>query len=117
VFLSVRNEDVPYVNEDERITVEDLGHDFYRVIARYGFMENADVPEIMGRVVEQGLKVDLGMPTYVLSRNVVLPAKHPPLARWREWLFIVLMRNALRPTQFFKIPPNQVVEIGRQISL
>jgi KUP system potassium uptake protein len=57
------------------------------------------------------------MPTYVLSRNAVLPSREPVMARWRERLFILLMRNAVRPTQFFRIPPNQVVEIGRQVSL
>ncbi len=117
VFLCVRNEDVPFIAEEDRLSVEDLGHEFYRVIARNGFMENPDVPEIMERVAAETPALDFGMPTYVLSRNVVLPSRKPPLARWREWLFIVLMRNALRPTQFFKIPPNQVGEIGRQISL
>jgi KUP system potassium uptake protein len=53
----------------------------------------------------------------MLSRNTVIPSREPAMARWRERLFIFLNGNALRPTQFFRIPPNQVVEIGRQVSL
>ncbi|HKY46566.1 MAG TPA: potassium transporter Kup [Acidimicrobiia bacterium] len=117
VFLTVRNEEIPYVSTRDRVSVEDLGSGFFRVIGRYGFMEDPNVPAILEETRKAGLEADLRRPTYVLSRNAVLPAAHPPLARWRESLFIFLMRNSLRPTQFFRIPHNQVVEIGRQISL
>jgi len=116
IFLTVHNEDIPYVSEEERVSVEDLGQRFYRVIGRYGFMEDPDVPDVLSRAGE-AMKLEIRMPTFVISRNAVLPSKKPPMARWRESLFILLMRNALRPTQFFRIPPNQVVEIGRQVSL
>ncbi len=117
VFVTVENEEFPFVSERERVTVEKLGKSFHRMVAHYGFMEDPDVPEAMKLAKDQGLEIDLRSPTYVLSRNVILRSEDPPLARWREWLFITLMRNALRPTQFFHIPPNQVVEIGRQVSL
>jgi KUP system potassium uptake protein len=117
VFLTIQNEEIPYVPEEERVTHQDLGGSFHRVLARYGFMEDPDVPWVLDEARRQGLAIDRGMPTYVLSRNAVLPSPEPAMARWRERLFIVLMRNAVRPTQFFRIPPNQVVEIGRQVSL
>jgi KUP system potassium uptake protein len=117
VFLTIQNEEIPYVPEGERVTLQDLGESFHRILARYGFMEDPDVPWVLEEARRQGLAIDPGMPTYVLSRNAVLPSREPAMARWRERLFILLMRNAVRPTQFFRIPPNQVVEIGRQVSL
>jgi KUP system potassium uptake protein len=80
-------------------------------------MEDADVPRILEEAKKRGLEIAHGMPTYMLSRNTVIPSREPAMARWRERLFIFLNGNALRPTQFFRIPPNQVVEIGRQVSL
>ncbi len=117
VFLTVANEEIPYVPDEERVTVDDLGVDFYRIVARYGFMEDPDVPRILDAAKKQGLELAQGMPTYMLSRNTVIPSREPAMARWRERLFIFLNGNSLRPTQFFRIPPNQVVEIGRQVSL
>ncbi|HET7693116.1 MAG TPA: potassium transporter Kup [Gemmatimonadota bacterium] len=117
VFLTVANEEIPSVPDEERVTVEDLGGDFHRIVARYGFMEDADVPRILEEAKKRGLELAHGMPTYMLSRNTVIPSRDPAMARWRERLFIFLNGNALRPTQFFRIPPNQVVEIGRQVSL
>jgi KUP system potassium uptake protein len=117
LFLTVQNEEIPYVPDEERVRVEDLGASFHRIVARYGFMEDPDIPEILKEARARGVELDRGMPTYVISRSAVLPAKKPAMARWRERLFILLMRNSMRPTQFFRIPPNQVVELGRQVSL
>ncbi|HEY7470900.1 MAG TPA: potassium transporter Kup [Gemmatimonadota bacterium] len=117
VFLTVQNEEVPYVPEDERVRVEELGPSFHRIVARYGFMEDPDIPKVLKDARGRGLEIDRGIPTYVLSRNVVLPAREPSIARWRERLYILLLRNSVRPTQFFRIPPNQVVELGRQVSM
>jgi KUP system potassium uptake protein len=117
LFLTVQNEEIPYVPDEERVRVEDLGASFHRIVARYGFMEDPDIPEILKEARARGVELDRGMPTYVISRSAVLPAKKPAMARWRERLFILLMRNSVRPTQFFRIPPNQVVELGRQVSL
>ncbi len=117
VFLTVENEEIPNVPDEERVEVQDLGGNFQRVIAHYGFMEDPDVPWILENAKKRGLELAPGMPTYMLSRNAVIPSREPSMARWREHLFMFLNSNALRPTQFFRIPPNQVVEIGRQVSL
>ena len=117
LFLTVQNEEIPYVPDEERVRVEDLGASFHRIVARYGFMEDPDIPEILKEARARGVELDRGMATYVISRSAVLPSREPAMARWRERLFILLMRNSMRPTQFFRIPPNQVVELGRQVSL
>jgi KUP system potassium uptake protein len=117
IFLTVVNEEVPHVPAAERLRVEPLGAGFYRVVARYGFMQDAHVPRVLGRAGEHGLSLDPRLATYFLSRNTLLPARRPAMPRWRELLFIVMARNAARPTQFFRIPPNRVVELGMQVEL
>ncbi|MEA2698403.1 MAG: system potassium uptake protein [Myxococcales bacterium] len=39
------------------------------------------------------------------------------MSEWRKHLFAYLSRNARPATDFFAIPPNQVIEIGSQIEL
>jgi KUP system potassium uptake protein len=88
---------------------------FYRITARFGFMEYPDIPAVLNRAKKEGLQLDLGAATYILSFSELVPSKHPRLWRWRERLFIYLARNSVRPTRFFRIPPDRVVEIGNQI--
>jgi KUP system potassium uptake protein len=117
VFVTVLTEEVPRVPVDERLQVEDLGAGFYRVLVRYGFMQDPNIPAVLGRTRERGLDLDPRTATYFLSRNTLLPSRRPGMAIWRERLFAVMSRNASRPIQFFRIPPNRVVELGMQIEL
>ena len=117
VFLSVKTEEVPYVPREDRLHWENLGEGFFRIVARYGFQEDPHVPRILRRAAEQGLDIDPAAATYFLSRNTLLPSKKPGMALWREKLFAFMTRNALRPTQFFRIPPNRVVELGMQVEI
>jgi KUP system potassium uptake protein len=117
VFLTVTTEDVPHVPEAERVTVEALGDGFHRVIARYGFMEDPRVPAVLRRVAEQGLDVEPGRATFILSRSTVLSRRKGPLGRLLDALFIVMARNAQMPTEFFRLPPNRVIEIGMQVEI
>jgi KUP system potassium uptake protein len=115
VFLTVVNEEVPYVSHDDRLTFEDLGDGFYRILARYGFMEVPDIPTVLSQCKTQGLELDPRQATYVFSHTELLPSEKPPMARWRERLFLYLARNAVRPTRFFRIPHGRVVEIGKEV--
>jgi KUP system potassium uptake protein len=124
VLMSVRTEDVPYVNEDERITFQDLGQRFFAVNARYGFMESPDVPGVLRALQAWGLSVRPLDTTYYLGRETLIGVQDrkiplgdglPPLAMWRKKLFVVMSRNAQTATAFFNLPPNRVVEMGAQI--
>src|SRR5687767_1798552 len=117
VFMAVVTEEVPHVSDQDRVKVEELGEGFWRVIARYGFMQDPDVPAALGLAREHGLDIDPRMATYFLSNNTLLPSKRPGMALWRERIFAFMSRNATRPTQFFRIPPNRVVELGMQVEL
>ena len=117
VFLTVQTEEIPHVPKAERVRVEELGHGFWRVVARYGFMEDPHVPRVLRHATELGLDIDPLMATYFLSRNTLIASKKPGMAMWRERLFVLMSRNAQRPTQFFRVPPNRVVELGMQVEL
>jgi KUP system potassium uptake protein len=117
VLLSVLSGNVPYVNDDERLTVADLGEGFWRVVAKYGFMERADVPQILARARAMGVTSDRRDTTYFLGRERLLPTGRAHLARWRKKLYIFMSRNSRTATEYFRIPPNRVVELGAQLEM
>jgi KUP system potassium uptake protein len=117
VLLTILSEDVPHVPAEERVEVEPLEQGFVRVIARYGFMENPNIPDILKRGREQGLQFQLMNTSFFLGRETLIPAKKPAMPMWREALFGWMSRNARSATSFFRIPPNRVVELGTQVEL
>lgn len=100
---------------DERVTSDEIGHGFYRVLARYGFMETPDAPAALATSEVLKGKLDPGRTTYYLGRQTLIPARRGGMSRWRKQLFLVMARNALRPTAYFNLPPNRVVELGAQV--
>jgi KUP system potassium uptake protein len=117
VLLTVMTEEFPYVEVDDRVRVEDLGKGFFRVIARYGFLQNPGVSEVVDLTKVRGLDLNLMSTTFFLSRETLIASSKPGMAIWREKLFSLMVRNAQRPTDFFRIPPNRVVELGMQVQL
>jgi len=117
IILTIVNEEIPHITKNERAKVEQLGEEFYRVILRYGFMEDPDVPSALKSLEDQGLNIEPGAATYILSRNTLKASKGPGMALWREKLFTFMTRNASRPTEFFKLPANRVIELGMQIEI
>ncbi len=117
VFLSVLVEEIPRVNPRERLKLENLGEGFYRLTARFGFMETPDVPELMAQAKKLGLETEPMATTYVLGRETLLTTGKSGLSLWRKVLFSMMSRNAMNPTNFFKLPPNQVIEIGAQVEI
>jgi KUP system potassium uptake protein len=117
VLLTVVTEDVPVVSPDDRVLVEPLGSGFFRVTLRYGFIEEPNVPEAMTEARARGLAIDKDDITYFLGRETLLSTDRPGMSRWRERLFAIMSRNAMRATAFFRIPPERVVELGMQVEL
>ncbi|MFC3101250.1 potassium transporter Kup [Altererythrobacter lauratis] len=117
VVLTVQIEDVPYVDEANRIETHDLGEGFYRVILHYGFMQETDVPAALKKVEICGGKFDMMQTSFFLSRQTLLSAARPGMAIWRERLFAWMMRNAATPMEFFRLPTNRVVELGSQVEI
>jgi KUP system potassium uptake protein len=117
ILLRVDVEPVPHVPDKERFTVQAPAADVCRVVVRYGFMDDPDVPAAVARFHEQGLRVDPDEVLYVLGRETILATERHGMAIWRERLFAFLARNAGRATAFFDLPPKQVIEIGAEIDL
>jgi KUP system potassium uptake protein len=117
ILLTVVTSDVPYVAPDKRTEVEPLGHGFYRLTVRYGFMEEPDVPDALAQASAHGFKIDLNETTFFLGLETLLATRRPGLPLWRERLFVLIARNAVRANAFFKIPPERVVELGMQVEL
>jgi KUP system potassium uptake protein len=117
LLLSIAVVDVPFLGSHERVTLLDIGAGFFRVVARYGFMEKPDVPEIMLIVEGLGLSSPLVRTTYFLGRETLLTTGSSPMARWRKTIFALMSRNAQTAMSYYNIPVNRVVELGQQISL
>jgi KUP system potassium uptake protein len=117
VFLTVTTEDVPHVPVAQRVTVRRIGKGFHSVIARYGFTEDPDIREVLAACKKEQLDIPIEGTTFFLGRETVIASERPGMAIWREHLFAFMTRNALRATAFFKIPPNQVFEVGAQVEL
>jgi KUP system potassium uptake protein len=117
VVLTVLTVPIPSVSPDERVTVQVLGHGVYNARVQYGFMEDPDVPEALMRVREAGVPLDPDDVTFFLGRETIVVTKRPGMAIWREHLFVLMARNAVRATAFFRLPPERVVELGVQVEM
>lgn len=117
VFLTVITEDIPWVAEDRRLEVLPLANNFYRIIVRYGFQDDPDIPKALARCRPLGLEFNQLETSFFLSRETMIPTVRPGMARWREKLFITMSRNAASAMDFFKIPTNRVIELGTQIEI
>jgi KUP system potassium uptake protein len=115
VILTIITDEVPQVNPEKRLEIEKLAPGFYRIIAHYGFMEEPNVPELLAAALLDGRPLDLSSTTFFLSRESVLPNNSVSMARWRQWLFSVMSRNAQSAGSFYRIPANRVVELGMQV--
>jgi KUP system potassium uptake protein len=117
VILTVDTLETPYADSDERIKLEDLGHDFYKLILRFGFAENPNVPVALHQCTKRILDIKMMDTTFFLSRKTIVATNHPGMALWRDKLFAFLARNALPATAFFSIPGNRLIELGAQVEI
>jgi KUP system potassium uptake protein len=117
VLLSIVTEDVPHVSAKSRVTVESLREGFYRVTAHYGFMQVPKVTDILKECDKRGLKTRPDSTSFYLGREKLVVTRNPGMSTWRKLLFSFLSKNARPATDFFKLPPDRVVEMGMQLEL
>jgi KUP system potassium uptake protein len=118
LLLTVKIEDVPYVEEEKTFHLEDLGQGFYRMIVRYGFMQETNVPSALARVEACGPPIKMMETSFFLARQTLVASPEKPgMALWREKLFAWMLRNAESAMEFFSLPPNRVVELGSQVEI
>jgi KUP system potassium uptake protein len=118
VFLTVEYSEEPYVAMEERVTCQPIAEGCWRVLARYGFMDNPDVSLAVELCAPFGLRIEPMDVSYFLSREKIVSADHDRgMARWRDRLFAAMARNAGSVTDFFNIPTNRVVELGTRVEI
>ncbi len=117
ILLSIKSAEVPYVLSANRLEVTNLGHGFFRILARYGFMQTPSVPEITRLAKGHGIDIQLESTTFYLGRETLLTGGPSKMFAWRKSLFSFMSRNAWNATTFFGIPPGRVVELGTQVEL
>ena len=117
VILTVRTTETPRVDDMDRLEIQPINDDFKKLVVHYGFMESPNLPKALALCRKQGLKFDIMATSFFLGRRSVVPSAHSGMPLWQDKLFIYLMKNAANPTEFFKIPPGRVVELGAQVTV
>ena len=117
IVLRIATKDVPFVEDSERLSINEISHHFYLITANYGFKEQPDIEQIFALCRNHSLNLDVMDTSFFVSREHIIPNKENPMHRLRQMLYIVMARNAVPVTDFFSIPSNRVVEMGTQIRL
>ena len=117
--LTVVIESVAWIRESERLTVTSLAPNFWRAVARYGFMQPPNIPALLQRLPAFGCDLDFNDVTFYVGRETIVPAEAGKgrIARWEVWMYAAMLRNAVHPSDFFRLPSDAVVEIGRQVAI
>lgn len=117
IILTVLIEDVPHVEQERRVEVSEVGPGFWRVVLRYGFMQEVDVPADLKLVEQCGSGFKMMDTSFFLGRQTLIASERPGMAIWREKLFAWMLRNSESAMEFFKLPSNRVVELGSQVEI
>ncbi|MFA6266896.1 MAG: potassium transporter Kup [Pseudolabrys sp.] len=117
VILTVETADTPRVDVAERVRIEPVGETFSRVVLRFGFMEQPNVPKALAVARKLGWQFDIMSTSFFLSRRLLKPAAQSGMPRWQDRLFISLSRAANDATDYFQIPTGRVVEVGTQVTI
>ncbi|HEV8679923.1 MAG TPA: potassium transporter Kup [Stellaceae bacterium] len=120
VMMQVDTEDVPHVPDDGRLEIEEVGKGFHTMRVRYGFMDEPNVMRALAQCRVQHFHVNLMETSFFIGREKLrqrAAPQHSLFRKWRDRLFILMTNLALDATEFFRIPPNRVVELGGQIEI
>ncbi|GBQ20318.1 potassium transporter Kup system [Acetobacter estunensis NRIC 0472] len=117
LFVTVETLDQPEADRGHRVAVEELAHDIYRVILRYGFMETPNIPRALEDLKANGVDFDPLQASYFISRELLTRSSVTKMSRWRFALFMFMARNASPATEFFRIPMDRVVELGVKVAI
>lgn len=116
-IVTVLVDDVPHVPEIDRVGVQALPNNFFRILVRYGFKDDPDIPRALALCGQYGVSFDVMATSFFLGRETLIPRPGSEMPLWREKLFVAMFRNAGSAASFFNIPPNRVVEMGTQVVL
>ena len=117
VLLTIMTEEVPAIDEEERMTLESLGEGVWRAIGRYGYMESPNVSRIVERISAQGVAVNTHGTTYYFNREMIITGGNAKMFQWQKILYGFLSRNARPVKDYYNILPTQIIEIGLPVQL
>ena len=117
LFVTVSTLDEPEAGPDRRTQVIELAPGIHRVLLQYGFMESPNVPRTLEDLKSHGVAYDPMQVSYFLGREVIVRSMAPKMPLWRTWLFLLMARNAVPATEFFRIPSDRVVELGVRVAI
>ncbi len=117
VLLTIATEEVPQVDEEERLTLDSLGEGIWRAIGRYGYMESPDVSRLVERIRAQGVAVNSQATTFYFNREMILTGGNARMFEWQKSLYAFLSRNARPVKDYYQIMPTQIIEIGLPVQL
>ncbi|MBO0754825.1 MAG: potassium transporter Kup [Bradyrhizobiaceae bacterium] len=117
VLLHVSTKNIPRVAPENRMEVSHLGYEFHAVTAHYGFMEHPNIPRLLERCSAHGLRFNMMETSFFVGRVKIVPARRSRFGAIRCRLFEMMHRNALPATEFFRIPPDRVIELGGQVAI
>ncbi len=117
LFVTVQNLDVPEAEPGSRTEIAELAPGVHRVTLRYGFMESPNIPRALEEAGQGKLAYDPMQASFFLGREVLVRAMVPKLPAWRLFLFLIMARNSVPATEFFRIPSDRVVELGVRVAI
>jgi KUP system potassium uptake protein len=118
IAITVTTEPIPYVSAANRLELKEIAPNFWRATGVYGFMERPNMPHLLDRIKARDRRIDLSDVTYYVGAETVVSREdHNGIPHWQETLFAAMQRNAAHVTDFFNLPSEHVVEIGRHISI
>lgn len=117
IFLTVYNQEIPWVPFDERVRVVSLGNECYQLDVFYGFKNEPDIPQALELAAAKGLKFEIMETSFFVTRQTIVSRPHHEMSAWREWLFVMMSRTARDAADYYQIPSNRVIEVGSQIEI
>ncbi|MGZ3158109.1 MAG: potassium transporter Kup [Burkholderiaceae bacterium] len=117
VFLTMHTLEIPWVPLNEQVQIRDLDNQCYQLDVRLGFKDDSDIPKILDTCKKAGLSFDMMETSFFIARQTLIATPGGGMAPWREHLFIAMSRNARSAADYFRIPPNRVIELGTQVEI
>ncbi|MET0263239.1 MAG: KUP/HAK/KT family potassium transporter [Rariglobus sp.] len=117
VLLTILTDEVPHVEEEERMTLESMGEGVWRAVGRYGYMESPSVTKLIDRIKAQGVPVNPQSTTYYFNREMIITGGNAKMFEWQKSLYAFLSRNARPVKDYYQIMPTQIIEIGLPVQL
>ena len=117
IFLTVYNQEIPWVPFNERVRVTNLGNNCFQLDVFYGFKNEPDIPNALELAASAGLEFNLMETSFFVTRQTIVSRPDHQMSAWREWLFVTMSRTARDAADYYRIPSNRVIEVGSQVEI